>query len=307
MELRHLRYFVAVAEELHFRRAAERLHVAQPAVSEQIRKLEAELGVQLLHRTQRSVVLTEAGAVLLEDARRILRQTDAAQRATRRARDGILSRLRIGYVPDALPATMPRALRHLRASTPAVQVELESGSARPLLADLRADRLDAVLVSLPAPVVGLRLAEVGYEVAVVAMATARLAPGAVGVSLTLQELAKERLLLTAREVNPAFYDAVVGAFRTAELAPTLIESSEPQVEHVLLEVAAGTGVALLPSSVADRVRTPGVTYVALSGEAPGCSVVLATRDEQPGMPVAALLHAITSADRAERRRELAVA
>ena len=307
MELRHLRYFVAVAEELHFRRAAERLHVAQPAVSEQIRKLEAELGVLLLHRTQRSVVLTEAGAVLLEDARRILRQTDAAQRATRRARDGILSRLRIGYVPDALPATMPRALRHLRASTPAVQVELESGSARPLLADLRADRLDAVLVSLPAPVVGLRLAEVGYEVAVVAMATDRLAPGAVGVSLTLQELAKERLLLTAREVNPAFYDAVVGAFRTAELVPTLIESSEPQVEHVLLEVAAGTGVALLPSSVADRVRTPGVTYVALSGEAPGCSVVLVTRDEQPGMPVAALLHAITSADRAERRRELAVA
>jgi DNA-binding transcriptional LysR family regulator len=307
MELRHLRYFVAVAEELHFRRAAERLHVAQPAVSEQIRKLEAELGVLLLHRTQRSVVLTEAGTVLLEDARRILRQTDAAQRATRRARDGILSRLRIGYVPDALPATMPRALRHLRASTPAVQVELEAGSARPLLADLRADRLDAVLVSLPAPVVGLRLDEVGYEVAVVAMASDRLAPGAVGVSLTLEELAGEPLLLMAREVNPAFYDAVVGAFRAAELAPTLIESGEPQVEHVLLEVAAGTGVALVPSSVADRIRTPGVTYAALAGEAPGCSVVLVTRDEQPGMPVAALLHAVTSADRAERRRELAVA
>src|SRR3954447_8705876 len=170
MELRHLRYFVAVAEELHFRRAAERLHVAQPAVSEQIRKLEAELGVLLLHRTQRSVVLTEAGTVLLEDARRILRQTDAAQRATRRARDGVLSRLRIGYVPDAMPATLPRALRHLRASTPAVQVELEAGSARALLADLRGDRLDAVVVSLPAPVVGLRLTQVGYEVAVVAMA-----------------------------------------------------------------------------------------------------------------------------------------
>src|SRR3954462_5270578 len=110
MELRHLRYFVAVAEELHFRRAAERLHVAQPAVSEQVRKLEDELGVRLLNRTQRSVSLTDAGAALLTEARTVLRQAEAARQAARSARDVATSRLRIGYMPASLPASVPRAL-----------------------------------------------------------------------------------------------------------------------------------------------------------------------------------------------------
>src|SRR4051794_19502431 len=114
MELRHLRYFVAVAEELHFRRASERLHVAQPAVSEQIRKLEAELGVPLLSRTHRSVALTASGTVLLEEARRVLRQADVAARAARSAREQELGRLRVGYLVDALPACIPHALAAFR-------------------------------------------------------------------------------------------------------------------------------------------------------------------------------------------------
>src|SRR3954471_24391134 len=105
MELRHLRYFVAVAEELHFRRAAERLHVAQPAVSEQLRKLEAELGVRLLNRTQRSVSLTDAAASLQTAARRVLLQADVARLPARAARARATSRLRIGYMPTALSAS----------------------------------------------------------------------------------------------------------------------------------------------------------------------------------------------------------
>src|SRR3954471_21791814 len=110
VELRHLRYFVAVAEELHFRRAAERLYVAQPAVSEQIRKLEAELGVRLFDRTHRSVSLTGPGQALLVEARRVLQQAELAQLAARNARDSAGARLRVGYVPDALPPSIPRAL-----------------------------------------------------------------------------------------------------------------------------------------------------------------------------------------------------
>jgi DNA-binding transcriptional LysR family regulator len=106
MELRHLRYFVAVAEELHFRRAAERLHVAQPAVSEQVRKLEQELGVKLFDRSQRSVELTVAGAALLEEARHVLRHADVAQQAARNAGDLATTRLRIGYLLDSLPTSV---------------------------------------------------------------------------------------------------------------------------------------------------------------------------------------------------------
>jgi DNA-binding transcriptional LysR family regulator len=106
MELRHLRYFVAVAEELHFRRAAERLHVAQRAVSEQVRKLEQELGVKLFDRSQRSVELTVAGAALLEEARHVLRHAEVAKQAARNAGDLATTRLRIGYLLDSLPTSV---------------------------------------------------------------------------------------------------------------------------------------------------------------------------------------------------------
>src|SRR5881398_3477585 len=106
MELRHLRYFVAVAEELHFRRAAERLHVAQPAVSEQVRKLEQELGVDLLARTPRQVTLTEAGAAMLDESRRVLQLAERAGQSARNARCHAAERLRVGYAATALPSSV---------------------------------------------------------------------------------------------------------------------------------------------------------------------------------------------------------
>jgi DNA-binding transcriptional LysR family regulator len=137
MELRHLRYFVAVAEELHFRRAAERLYVAQPAVSEQIRKLEAQLGVRLFDRTHRSVSLTQAGSALLVEARRVLHQAEIARRAARDAHDSAGSMLRIGYVPDALPASVPRALQELASAGPRLDVSLEAGDTNQLIQSVR--------------------------------------------------------------------------------------------------------------------------------------------------------------------------
>src|SRR5690348_14814711 len=157
MELRHLRYFVAVAEELHFRRAAERLHVAQPAISEQIRKLEDELGVRLLERDQRSVALTDAGSVLLREARRVLEQAGAAVTGVQRARDHATSALRVGYVPASLPADVSRILQRLAVAMPHVDTSLEPGSNVELIEGVRAKRLHAAIVSLPAPTSGLRM------------------------------------------------------------------------------------------------------------------------------------------------------
>jgi len=261
MELRQLKYFVAVAEELHFRRAAERLYVAQPAVSEQIRKLEAELGVRLFNRTNRRVELTDAGSALLDEGRRVLTQADAAQLAARNARERAGARLRIGYLPDSLPASVPRALQQLAGAAPRLDVSVETGPAVRLIQRVRDRHLDAVVVGLPAATSGLRVTSLGHQSMVVALAASDTRAVAPGVSLA--RFAPAALVTLPREVNPAFHDAVLGLCRDAAITPRLIEVAEPRVESVLLAVASGAGPAVLPAAVAERYAIPGVRFVPL--------------------------------------------
>jgi DNA-binding transcriptional LysR family regulator len=275
MELRHLRYFVAVAEELHFRRAAERLYVAQPAVSEQIRKLEEELGVRLFDRTQRSVSLTDAGAALLDEARRVLRQAEIAQMAARNAVGQATKRLRIGHVPDLLPSSVTRAIQTTGAGASRVQISLETGGALRLIGELRAERLDAVVVGLPAPTNGLRVTSAGDQHAVVALPAGHSLAHAG--SIALERIAPERLIVLPPDTNPAFHQAIVSISRDAGLSPALIEVTEPRVEHALLAVAAGAGIALLPASAADRHVAPGVRFVPLERDEPAFVSVVLTR------------------------------
>ena len=290
MELRHLRYFVAVAEELHFRRAAERLHVAQPAVSEQVRKLEQELGVILLERTQRSVRLTEPGAVLLEDARRLLRLADAAQQAARRARERVTSRLRIGYVAAALPAAVPRALQAIRMSPTQPETILEPGCALELLDAVRDERLDAAIVPLPVPVNGLRVMRLGDQHAVAALPIAH--PHSILTSISLERVAPQRLMLLSREANRPFYDGVVAACRAARLAPSLVDLPDDDVEQGLLAVASGAGMALFPESVAERHATPGVRFVPVADPHPAFSTGVVTRRDSDHAPTASFLRVL---------------
>jgi DNA-binding transcriptional LysR family regulator len=157
MELRHLRVLIAVADELHFGRAAERLNLTQPSVSAHIRQLEQELEVRLLDRGPRQVVLTEAGRVFLNDARRIVRHADAASSGIRSWRQGKSTRLRVGYVGDALPRALPVALRRFSASTDTPNVQLTTGASHELIAHVQDESLDVAIVSLPAPIRGMHV------------------------------------------------------------------------------------------------------------------------------------------------------
>ena len=296
MELRHLRYFVVVAEELHFRRAAERLHVAQPAVSEQVRKLEDELGLRLLDRSERSVSLTEAGAALLTEARRVLHDAEAARLAARHATGHANSRLRIGYMPACLPARIPRALRCLASEMANVHGTLEPGNGVELLQALHAGRLDAVIVSLPAPTAGLRITPLGREHPVAAFPVGH--RHAVASAIRLDQVAPERIVVLPREANRPFYDAVVAACRDANLSPTLVETADGHVETALLAVASGHGMALLPQSAAERHLAPGVRFVALAPPRPEVATAVVTRRDTTHLPTAAFLRAVSETDQA---------
>lgn len=291
MELRHLRYFVAVAEELHFRRAAERLHVAQPAISEQIRKLEDELGVRLLDRTPRSVSLTEAGAALLTEARRVLQQAEQARLAALNARDGAVSQLRIGYMPTSLPAGIPRALQRLAAARPQFETRLEPGVGLELIDAVRAERLNAAVVSLPAPTNGLRTTGLETQHPIVALPVGH--HQAANSSIRLALVAPERIVVLPREADRPFYDAVVATCRNAGLSPTLVEMPDAQVDRALLAVASGAGMALLPESVAERYTVPGVRFMPLDGDQPAFATAVVTRRDTTHLGTAAFLRAVS--------------
>jgi DNA-binding transcriptional LysR family regulator len=294
MELRHLRYFVAVAEELHFRRAAERLHVAQPAVSEQVRKLETELGVQLFNRTQRSVTLTPSGSAMLPEARRVLRQSDVAQMAARNAGEEATSRLRIGYLSDCLPERVSRAMRMLTASAPRVQVSLETGPALGLIEAVRSDQLDAAVVALPSPTRGLRSTPAGCERVMAALpVTHQLAAEP---TVPIERLAPDRLVTLPRDANPAFHNAILSMCRDAGLSPALIELGEPRVDQVLLTVATGAGTALLPESAAAHYAAPGVRFVQVQTPAPVLDTAVVTRPDAGDLATAAFLRALGQAE-----------
>jgi DNA-binding transcriptional LysR family regulator len=293
MELRHLRYFVAVAEELHFRRAAERLHVAQPAVSEQVRKLEGELGVRLFDRTQRSVSLTDAGAALLEEARRVLHQADIAVMAARNARDRAVSRFRIGHLPDTLPAPVARAMQMLGATAPRVQVSLETGACVRLIEEVRAGRLDVAVVGLPAPVAGLRATTAGSQRLVAALPVTH--PLALDAPVSLARLSPERVVVLPSDTNPPFHNAIVSICRDAGLSPSFVEVGEPRVEHALLAVAAGGGIGLLPESAAERHVAYGVRFVQVDLPTPAFETAVISRPDSDNLATTAFLRALSRA------------
>jgi DNA-binding transcriptional LysR family regulator len=268
MELRHLRYFVAVAEERHITRAAERLGIQQPPLSQQIRALETELQVQLFRRKPRGVELTQAGEALFAEAEAILRQVDEAVTAARRTARGEAGRFALGFTSSAsFHPVVPQLIRDYRETHPGVALSLEESGTGELVAALLDERLDAAFVRSPiGPAEGIAVDSVLEEAMVAALpAGHKLAAGPAGRPLALAALMAETFILYRRPLGPGLYDAIIAACQRAGYSPTIGQEA-PRMLATLSLVAAGLGVTLVPQSMR-RLRVHGVVYRALDSAA----------------------------------------
>ena len=274
MELRHLRYFVTVAEELHFGRAAQRLHLSQPPLSMQIKALEQELGTQLLLRTQRRVELTAAGAVFLDEARDILSRVEQARSAALRAARGEVGELTVGFVTIADYNLLPQALLQFRAQSPGIRLVLREATTDVQLRDLAAERIDVGFLLSPVKDERLDLLPLLRESLMAALPERHpLARGRRPMSL--QRLADSPFIMVPRHVAPGLYDDVVSFCRQAGFSPR-VEQEAVQMQTIVSLVSAGLGVALIPASLR-HIGRKGVAYRELREESPLTEIALAWR------------------------------
>jgi DNA-binding transcriptional LysR family regulator len=281
LELRQLRYFIAVAEELHFGRAAERLHMTQPPLSQTIAALEEQLGATLFLRSRRQVELTPAGDALLPEARRMLAQAAELPELVRRAAAGEAGRLALAFVTSADYSVLPPFLRRYREAYPQVQIVLQEETSDVQVEDLLRGRIDAGLLIPPLPDKARReldymkvldeplilAAPAGFDAppGSAAGAPATSAPG-IGAPVRLRDLPPLPLIIFPREISPALHDAILGCFREAGITP-VIGQEAIQMQTIVSLVSAGMGLALVPQSVANLMR-PGVEYRALADPTP---------------------------------------
>jgi DNA-binding transcriptional LysR family regulator len=264
MELRQLRYFVAVAEELHFGRAARRVLVAQPALSQQIRQLERELGVTLLARTKRRVALTDPGRAFLAEARRTLAAAEAAARAARRAAAGETGRLRVGYVDLATWLVLPRILRAYRERYPDVDLTLTELHRQPQREALARGDLDVGFFSLRAADTEFRGEQVALDPLMAALPEGHALAARPDVPLVA--LAAEPWVLFPRELKTQFGELILVSCAAAGFVPRVVQEAS-QLHTLASLVSAGIGVTLLPASTA-RAPRAGVVFRPLAGEVP---------------------------------------
>ena len=280
MELRHLRYFIAVAEERHVTRAAERLGMQQPPLSQQIRALERELDVQLFRRLPRGVELTDAGATLLADARAILAHIEHAFAATKRTARGEQGELAVGFTSSApFHPFVPRVLRAFRQSFPLVSLALEEAGTTELVTALRGEAVDAAFIRSPvADPAGLTVLALLEEEMLAVLPTGHaLASGKA--PLALAALAGETFVLYRRPVGPGLYDTIIAACHAAGFSPTVGQEA-PRITSTLNLVAAALGVSIVPASL-QRLHMEGVVFRRIKGSRPRAPLNLVTRRGDP--------------------------
>jgi DNA-binding transcriptional LysR family regulator len=274
MELRHLRYFVAVAEELHFRRAAERLHISQPPLSQQIRQLEEELDVRLLERSRRRVELTAAGAAFYERAREILDAVDDSARLARQVQRGDVGRLSIWFVGSAMYSLVPEVLRAFRSRREAVELRLRELTSTAQLDQLESGRIDIGFIRPTTPRLGIVTETVLREEIVVALPESSAL--AEREELDLDSLRGKPLVLLTRTGSPGVRAALEAATRRFGGEGGLVQEAA-EIQTVIGLVAGGVGFSLVPDSVRSLARK-GVAYRRLT-DGPSIELALAWRAE----------------------------
>jgi DNA-binding transcriptional LysR family regulator len=274
MELRHLRYFVAVAEELHFRRAAARLHISQPPLSQQIRQLESELEVQLLERSRRRVELTAAGEAFYLRARDILHAVDDAARLARQVQRGEVGRLAIGFVGSAMYSVVPEVLRAFRAQREEVGLRLRELTSSAALAQIESGRIDVAFVRPDSPHDGIAMETILRESVVAALPESH--PLAARDRLALRDLQGEPLVMLGRTGAPGVRDRLEDAIARFGGEDQLVQEAS-EMQTVIGLVAGGVGLSLVPDSVQSLARE-GVVYRPLT-DGPTIELALAWRTD----------------------------
>lgn len=288
MELRHLRYFVMVAEELHFGRAAERLHMTQQPLSQQIYQLEVELGVSLFHRTKRRIQLTNAGKVFFEESRQLLLQAERAIEKARQAARGEIGRLSIGFSGFATYSVLPKVLQTFRQRFPKVELNLEEMSTSVQIQALQEKQIHLGLMIPPVNdkslVVELLLQE---PLVVVLPKTHSLAKES---DLVLSALANEPFILVPRHLEPGYYDLCISLFQQAGFSPKVVQKAS-QKQTILGLVSAGMGVSLAPASICNISRA-GVVYTNLSAPASKVNLAAVWQQDETSSVLQAFLEVI---------------
>jgi DNA-binding transcriptional LysR family regulator len=290
MELRHLKYFVVVAEERHFTRAAERLGIGQPPLSLQIQRLEREIGATLFRRLSRGVELTEAGVLLLDSARHILAMVDRTCTDVQRLSRGEIGHMRVGFAGATyFQPLLPAIIREYRTRRPDVVLSPEQSNTPSLVAGLLEGRVDAAFIRPPiesAEELDVELL-VREDMMVVLPHSHPLARA--GEPVSLSALAEETFLLFPRAIGEGLYDAITSACQRAGFLPRLGQEA-PQIVSIAPLVGAGFGVSIVPRSTT-QIQMEEVVYLPIAGNGPKAPISLAWRRHNPS-PVVRLFLAV---------------
>lgn len=252
IETRLLQQFIAVAEELHFNRAAERLHMAQPPLSQAIRKLEGAVGAPLFERTPRSVALTPAGAAFLETARRTVQSLEEGVAQTRRVAQGMEGHLTLTFINIAPYASLLQALRHFRELNPGIAFTMREATTQEQVNALEQGEADIGFMRTPGTTTPhLRMERLLSERICVALPAGHPLAAKAGIDLTL--LRDEAFVASPRTLGKGFHDQLIGLCQTAGFVPDIVQHGR-QMQTLIALVAAGFGIALLPASLATETR-----------------------------------------------------